>query len=168
MVCTHSENCSYFKTYRLKPSRQHRLLVESYCEGQLQSKCRRVQYEGEYSKEAPEDLAPNGYLVGTHIKLRIEDTRKHKRYNVINSTCLLQIPASNKTFSAEVIDLSEGGLKLAVKINPQELPVEPEPGVLKIIGHTMDDSPLPLTKEFIKMVWRNNQVIGCSFVPSPA
>jgi uncharacterized membrane protein len=66
------------------------------------------------------------------------------------------------------IDLSEGGLKLAVKINPQELPVEPEPGVLKIIGHTMDDSPLPLTKEFIKMVWRNNQVIGCSFVPSPA
>ena len=110
MVCKHSERCIYYSLYGGKPcSRQHRLLVESYCEGQLQSRCRRVQYEEEYCKEAPEELAPNGYLAGTHKKLKTENTRKHKRYNVKNGICLLQTPDSKKTFSAEVIDLSKGG-----------------------------------------------------------
>ena len=124
--------------------------------------------EHRHNQSPQAELAPNGYRVGTHEKLRVEDTRKHKRYKVKNGMCLLQTPDSKKTFSAEVIDLSEGGLKLAVKIDPQELTVEPEPGVLKILGHTIEDNSLLLTKEFIKMVWQSNQVIGCSFVPSPA
>ena len=169
MVCKNSEHCTYYSFYGDKPcSRQHLLLVESYCKGQLHSRCRRIQYEEEYCKEAPEELAPNGYLAGTHKKLRVENTRKHKRYNVKAGICLLQTYDSKKTFSAEVIDFSEGGLKLAVKIDPQELTGEPEPGVIKILGHTIENNSLLLTKEFIKMVWQKNQIICCSFVPSPA
>lgn len=169
MVCKHSEHCTYYSLYGDEPcSKQHRLLVESYCEGQLQSRCRRVLYEEEYCKEAPEELAPNGYLTGTHKKLRIENTRKYKRYNVKNGSCLLQTPDSKKTFSAEVLDLSEGGLKLLVTIDPKELAVETEPTVMKILGYTIEDNSLLHSKAFIKMVWQSNQVIGCSFLPPPA
>jgi hypothetical protein len=169
MACENTERCSYFSLYGDKScSRQHRLLVEGYCEGQLHSRCRRVKFEEVYLKEAPEELAPNGYLTGTHKKLRIENTRKHKRYNVKDGTCLLQTPNNKKTFSAEVIDLSEGGLKLALKIDPQEIIDEPDSGVMRILGHTIEDNSLLISKEFIKMVWQNNQIIGCSFLPAPA
>lgn len=169
MLCNHSEICIYYRTYRYKrtSSKQFQLLIESYCEGVLQAKCRRLQYENEFCKEAPTDLAPNGYIIGSHKKLRIENTRKHKRYEVKNGLCLLQVPDTKKTFSAWVIDESLGGLKIAMKMAPKELDIISEPGVLKILEYTVDGAPRLLTKELIKMVWQNNQVIGCSFTPSP-
>jgi len=53
---------------------------------------------------------PRMAIWGTHKKLRVENTRKHKRYNVKAGIYLLQTYDSKKTFSAEVIDFSEGGL----------------------------------------------------------
>lgn len=167
MICKLADNCSYYNTYRDKlKSKQSALLVESYCEGHLQVMCRRMKYQVEFHREAPEDLAPNGYLIGTHNKLRIENTRKHKRYEVNGGTCLLQVPSSKKTFSAEVIDVSEGGIRFVTKIESHVLESESKTTVLKIVGHTIDKSPITLTKEFIKVVWQNNQIFGCTFIPS--
>ena len=164
MLCKRSENCIYYNTYRYKsPSKQSILLVQSYCEGQLQSVCRRKQYEESFSKAAPENLAPNGYIVGSHKKLKVENTRKHKRYEVRNGKCLLQELSSDKTFFAEVLDVSKGGLKLVTEGEPQTLENGSEPTLLKIIRHTLSESPVPLTKDFIKIVWQRNQVLGCEF-----
>ncbi len=169
MTCKLSENCTYYNIYRHKTtSRQYSLLVESYCEGQLQLMCRRKQYEEEFSKLAPDDLAPNGYLIGTHRKLKIENTRKHKRHAVKEGTCLLQEPSSKSTFSAEVIDISRGGLRLVTKVDTHVLESDSETTILKILGHTIDESPIPLTKELIKVVWKNDQIFGCAFVSSLA
>lgn len=169
MTCKHSENCSYYNTDKDKTtSKQYSLLVESYCEGQLQSICRRKLYENEFCKTAPENMAPNGYLVGTHKKLRTADTRKHKRYQVKSGTCLLKDPYSNNTFSAEVIDVSKGGLKLATRAQPHSSKKELEPTILKILEHTIDEAPFLLQRDLIKIVWRNNQVFGCAFVYSAA
>ena len=92
MSCEHSKDCSYYRTYRYKSSdRQSRLLVESYCEGTLHTLCRRLQCSIDYCREAPEDLAPNGYRVGTHKKMKADRTRKFERYKIKDGACMLQI-----------------------------------------------------------------------------
>ncbi len=165
MLCEHSKNCIYYRTYRYKPdSKQYRLLVESYCEGNLQPRCRRLQYEAEYCKEVPEELAPNGYLAGTHKKLKTDNTRKFERHRIKGGACMLQVLDTKKTFTAGVIDISEGGMCLELYADPEELDLCSNESVLKILGHTMEDAPLPLDKEVIKTVWRNNKVVGCAFV----
>lgn len=165
MICELSKTCIYYNTHRYKStSKQYSLLVESYCEGQLQSMCRRKQYKDEFYKAAPEDMAPNGYRIGSHKKLRAENTRKHKRYEVKSGTCLLQEPSSKSTFTAEVIDVSQGGLKLAASIEPHTIKTDSEPIILKILGHTIGESPISFTRDFIKIVWQQNQVFGCAFV----
>lgn len=167
MLCKRSENCVYYNTQRdNSTSKQYRLLIESYCEGQLQSMCRRKLYEDEFSKTAPDNIAPNGYLVGTHVKLRIENIRQHKRYEVKNGTCLLQDPSNKKTFSADVIDVSEGGLRLVTNTQPHLLRNDAKPTILKILGHTIDGSPVALTKEFINVVWQKKENFGCAFISS--
>jgi len=164
MICDYSENCIYYRTHRYKAdSKQRRLLVESYCEGSLQPRCRRLQYETEFCKGAPEELAPNGYLVGTHKKLKTDNTRKFKRHEIKSGTCMLQVLDTPKKFSAEVLDISEGGLRLKLSVLPEELNICKEKSLLKILGYSFEYTPCPLTKEVVKMVWHNNQVIGCSF-----
>ena len=170
MLCKSSDNCTFYRTNRYKSnSKQYRLLAESYCEGDLQSMCRRALYEAEYRKEPPAELAPNGYLVGTNKKLRIENTRKFKRHTVKNSICLLQALDTERTFSAWVVDVSEGGMQLQVNVDPNELKIGPEKNQFKILGYSAEDIPIPITKEVIKMVWQNKQFLGCCFAePLPA
>lgn len=164
MRCKHSDNCTYYKTNKYKASsKQHQLLIESYCEGELQPKCRRMQHEAEFNKKAPEGLAPNGYLVGTHKKLRVENTRKFKRHTVKDSLCLLQALDSARTFSAWVVDVSEGGMRLELNIDPNELKICPGKTQIKILGYSAEDIPIPITKDVIKMVWQNKQFLGCCF-----
>jgi hypothetical protein len=165
MTCKHSENCPYYRTYSDTDSRQHRLLVESYCEGDLlKQMCRRLEYESTYSKEAPDSLAPNGYLIGTHKKIRIEDTRKHKRHNVTNCVCLLQVIDTARTFSAWMVDVSEGGVQIELNVNPEDLALCTETNQLKILGYSVESLPVPLTKDTLKMAWQNSRTLGCYFV----
>ena len=170
MLCKSSNSCAFYRTHRYKSnSKQYRLLAESYCEGDLQPKCRRVLYEAEFSKEPPEDLAPNGYLVETNKKLRVENTRKFKRHSVKNGICLLQTLDTARTFSAWVVDVSEGGIQLQLNADPDELKIGPGKTQLKILGCSAPDIPIPITKDIIKLVWQNNQFLGCRFAePLPA
>ena len=170
MLCKSSDNCAFYRTHRYKSnSKQYRLLTESYCEGDLQPRCRRALYEAEFSKKAPEELAPNGYLAGTNKKLRTENTRKFKRHTVKDSICLLQTLDTARTFSAWVVDVSEGGMQLQLNVNPNELKIGPEKTQLKILGCSAEDFPIPITRDVIKMVWQNDQFLGCCFAePLPA
>ena len=168
MSCEHSKDCSYYRTYRYKSSdRQSRLLVESYCEGNLHTLCRRLKCNTDFCREAPEDLAPNGYLVGTHKKMKTDSTRKSERYKINDGACMLQVLGTKKTFSAWIVDISEGGVRLDLNIHPEELGISPKKGLLKILGYSVDAIPFPLTKEIVKPVWQNDQVMGCTFEPSP-
>jgi hypothetical protein len=139
------------------------LLVDSYCEGTLHPRCRRLRHKAEFCKEAPDELAPNGYLVGTHIKLKTDNTRKFERYKIKSGTCLLQVLDTQKSFAAGILDISEGGMRLELNAHPKELNICPEKSHLKILGYSLEDIPFPLTKEVLKMVWQNKRVIGCSF-----
>ena len=169
MSCEHSNDCSYYRTYRYKSSdRQSRLLVESYCEGTLHTLCRRLQCSIDFCREAPEDLAPNGYRVGTHKKMSTDKTRKFERYKIKNGACMLQMLGTKKTFSAWIIDISEGGVRLELNIHPKELDLCSEKSLLKVLGYSVDAIPFPLTKEVVKPVWQNDQIMGCSFVSTPA
>jgi hypothetical protein len=108
-------------------------------------------------------MAPNGYLVGKQIYIDI--FRIHRRYAVKNGACTLQDISSDKTFCNEVIDVSEGGLKLVTKANPDAFKNVSE-ATYKILEHSIEESPIPLAKEFIKVVWQNNHIVGCTFVSS--
>lgn len=164
MSCEYSKDCVYYRTYQYESSsKQFRLLVDSYCEGTLHSRCRRVQYKAEFCKEAPDDLAPNGYLVGTHKKLITENIRNFERYKIKNGNCMLQMLDTEKMFTAEIVDISVGGMQLELNVHPEELNVCSKKGLLKILSYSLEALPFPLTKEVIKMVWQNNRVIGCSF-----
>ena len=165
MLCDKSENCIYYRTYRYKATaRQYLLLVESYCEGGLQPRCQRIRYEDEFEQKAPEELAPNGYMVGSHKKLKINNTRKFKRYKIQNGTCTLKALDTKKTFSAGIVDVSEGGLRLELKEHPNELEISTKKTLLKILDYSIEENPLSFPKEIIKMVWQKNHIIGCSFV----
>jgi hypothetical protein len=165
MICKSSENCSYYNTYSQADSRQHRLLIESYCKGDLlKQKCRRQEYELIYSRKAPDALAPNGYLVGTHKKIRIEDSRKHKRHMVKDCVCLLQIVDTKRTFSAWMVDISEGGVQLELNANPEDLEISTKSNQLRILGYSTTELPVSPTKDTLKMAWQNNRLLGCYFV----
>lgn len=165
MNCKNSENCSYYSTYSESDSKQHRLLIESYCKGDLlKQMCRRQEYESVYSKEAPETLAPNGYLIDTHKKIRLEDSREHKRHKVSNCVCLLQVVNTARTFSAWMVDISEGGVQLEINANPEDLNICTKTNQLKILGISTEKLPVPLTNETLKVAWQNNQVFGCEFI----
>lgn len=169
MSCERSKDCVYYRTHLYKSSsRQSRFLVDSYCEGTLHPRCRRLQYRAEFCKEAPENLAPNGYLLGTHTKLKTESTRRFERYKIKDGSCMLQMLSTKKTFSALIIDISEGGLLLELNIHPKELDLCSEKSLLKILDYSVDALPFPLTKEVVKPVWQNDQVVGCSFVSTLA
>lgn len=164
MSCEHSKSCIYYRTHKYKSSgRQFRLLVDSYCEGTLQPRCKRLRYKAEFCKEAPDELAPNGYLVGTHKKLKTDNTRKFRRYKIKDGACILQVIDTKKTFTAGIIDISEGGIRLERNVQPKELDICSEKSLLKILGYSLEVIPFPLTKEVVKMVWLNNRAIGCSF-----
>jgi len=76
---------------------------------------------------------------------------------------MLQVLDTPKKFSAEVLDISEGGMRLKLSALPEELNICKEKSLLKILGYSFELAPCPLTKEVVKMVWQNNRVIGCSF-----
>ena len=169
MSCERSKDCIYYRTHPYKTSsRQSRFLVDSYCEGTLHPRCRRLQYKTEFCKEAPEDLAPNGYLVGTHTKIKTESTRKFERFKIKDGACMLQVLGTKKTFSAWIVDISEGGVRLELNIHPKELDLCSEKSLLKVLGYSVEAIPFPLTKEVVKPVWQKDQVMGCSFVSTPA
>jgi hypothetical protein len=81
---------------------------------------------------------------------------------------MLQVLDTKKTFSAWIVDLSEGGCRLELNIHPEELDICLKNSLLKILGYSIDAIPFPLTKEIVKPVWQNDQVMGCSFVSTPA
>ena len=81
---------------------------------------------------------------------------------------MLQMLSTKKTFSALIIDISEGGLLLELNIHPKELDLCSEKSLLKILDYSVDALPFPLTKEVVKPVWQNDQVVGCSFVSTLA
>jgi len=165
MICKHSKTCSYFNTYSVTDSKQHRLLVDSYCKGDLlKQMCRRQEYEAVYSKAAPENLAPNGYLVGTHKKIRIANTRKHERYKVNDCVCLLQVVNTARTFSAWMVDISRGGIQLELNANLEDLEICTKVNQLKILGCSAEKLPVPLEKDTLKLAWQNNRLLGCAFV----
>ena len=68
--CERYHDCVFCKAirYLLNP-RKYELLVGSYCEGPLQPKCRRLKWRRERNEEPPDDLCPNGYRLGSHIKI---------------------------------------------------------------------------------------------------
>lgn len=70
MQCERLDICVFYKTHRYTMSpKQYELLVQSYCEGSLHRNCHRKKYREEFSKEPPDDMAPNGYQVGSHRKI---------------------------------------------------------------------------------------------------
>ena len=97
-----------------------------------------------------------------------DKTRKFERYKIKNGACMLQMLGTKKTFSAWIVDISEGGLRLELNIHPKELDICSEMSLLKVLGYSVDAIPFPLTKEVVKPVWQNDQVMGCSFVSTPA
>lgn len=69
MTCELFSSCAFFKTYKNNIStRQYEFLVVTYCEGQLQSQCKRMKWRRDKNQEPPEALLPNGYLVGSASK----------------------------------------------------------------------------------------------------
>jgi len=69
MRCHKFESCAFFNACKNDLSmRQYTLLVDSYCDGQLQSKCRRMKWQREQLEPPPLNLCPNGYLVGEAAK----------------------------------------------------------------------------------------------------
>lgn len=165
MPCEYSDNCIFYRTYRYKSdSKKVSMLAESYCEGNLQAMCRRKAYQKEFGKEPPPGLAPNGYLIGTHQKLRMENTRKFKRHKIQNGACMLQVLGTQKAFSAWIVDISEGGVRLDLSISPEELDISPGGSLLRILGYSVASIPFAITKEVVKPVWQSHRVMGCSFV----
>lgn len=100
--------------------------------------------------------------------MKTDNTRKSERYNIKNGACMLQILGTKKTFSAWIVDISEGGVKLDLSMHPKELDLCSEKSLFKVLGYSVDAIPFPLTKEVVKPVWQNDQVMGCSFVSTPA
>lgn len=164
MICRFSKNCAYYATYRYKTDQnQHELLVDSYCKGSLSTKCRRIVYEIDFGIEPPDDLAPNGYVVGTQIKHKVASTRRFERYPVTEGACLLQVLGTQKTFSAWINDISKGGMQLESSISLEDVGLGRD-NYLKVIGHSAETLPFPLVSEVVKTVWLGRQVVGCSFV----
>lgn len=65
MLCENSGLCDYYSTFKNRTTRrQYLLLIEHYCEGALQSMCRRAKFREETGETPPRDLCPNGYRVG--------------------------------------------------------------------------------------------------------
>ena len=81
---------------------------------------------------------------------------------------MLQVIGTENTFSAWVVDISEGGVRLELDIHPKELDLCSEKSLLKVLGYSVGAIPFPLTKEVVKPVWQNDQVMGCSFVSTAA
>ena len=168
--CNHSKYCNYYRAHKIKTDcKKSSLLVESYCEGDLRDRCHRVLYREGLQKDPPDELSPNGYLIGSHKKIRAEDFRKHKRYKVKDSICLIQEIKSPKTFSAGIVDVSDGGVCLRFDTDLKEVDVDFESNRFQVISHSQGDSPLIIAKEIVKMVWRKGNIVGCSFAdPCPA
>ena len=91
------------------------------------------------------------------------ENRKFERHKIKDGTCSMLVLDTPKIFSAKFLDISEGGMQLELNVLPEELNICKDNGLLKILGYSLEDAPFPLTKELVKMVWHNNQVIGCSF-----
>lgn len=164
MACKHSVHCTYYRTHSdPSSSRQSRLLTESYCEGSFYTLCRRRQYTIEHCQEPPSELAPNGYFTGVHNNLRVENTRKFKRHNVENGSCILQVLGTDKVFSAWIVDISEGGCRLDLTDHPEKLGICVKTSLFKILGYAINAIPLPIAEVVAKPVWQNNRTMGCFF-----
>jgi hypothetical protein len=64
--CDRSADCEFFGKNRLGISiRQYEFLVATYCDGELQSRCRRRKWHEEKAEAPPAGLLPNGYYAST-------------------------------------------------------------------------------------------------------
>lgn len=116
--------------------------------------------------DPPDDLSPNGYLINSHKKIRVEDFRKNKRYKVKDSVCLVKELKSPRTFSAGIVDISDGGVCLRFDADPKEIEIDFDSNRFQILSHAKGDSPFYIAKEIVKMVWRRGNLVGCSFAES--
>lgn len=63
MACERLVDCAFFLRFRKETGRdQYRLLIASYCQGNLRDACKRLEYERVQGKTAPPNLCPSGYL----------------------------------------------------------------------------------------------------------
>jgi hypothetical protein len=63
-----------------------------------------------------------------------------------------------------MVDVSEGGVRIELNVNPEDLNLCTETNQLKILGYSVESLPVPLTKDTIKMAWQDDQLLGCYFV----
>ncbi|PLX94930.1 MAG: hypothetical protein C0621_04775 [Desulfuromonas sp.] len=145
------------------------MLLESYCHGgTLAPLCRRRTFLSFFKMEPPDDLAPNGYLVESHRKIRMENCREHTRHKVTDCICLLQVVDTAKTFDAWMVDISEGGVQLALNTHPEVLKIGAENDQIKILGYSAESLPIPLDREILRVAWQNEQTLGCAFMAPQA
>ena len=61
--CDRAFSCAFFTNHSLHISaRQHDFLVATYCEGELQQRCKRRKWQQEKGEDPPAHLLPNGYF----------------------------------------------------------------------------------------------------------
>lgn len=63
-VCERSVSCVFFANHKLPLSaRQYQFLVATYCQGDLQARCKRKKWREDKCAEPPDELLPNGYFI---------------------------------------------------------------------------------------------------------
>jgi DNA-binding NtrC family response regulator len=132
-------------------------------------KCKRINEaeklsEKESCEEARKELTRNNNIVEDHNRTTISNTRKHERFKVNNCVCLLQIASTARTFSAKMVDVSEGGVQLEINASPDDLNFRTKTNLLKILGCSTQNLPVPLSGEPLRIIWQNNQKLGCAFI----
>jgi hypothetical protein len=62
MECERQPTCSFFSEFKDDLDRkQYQLFVRSYCLGNLKNFCKRLAYERDHGRPAPDNLCPNGF-----------------------------------------------------------------------------------------------------------
>lgn len=66
VLCDRSAGCEFFAKGRSSLSiRQYEFLIATYCEGELQQRCKRRKWHEEKNELPPANLLPNGYYSST-------------------------------------------------------------------------------------------------------
>ncbi len=70
MRCPIYEKCKLFLRYNYQMTDiKYQYLVKRYCDGDLHSECKRIQWQNEKTGSASNQLLPNGILIHSGIKV---------------------------------------------------------------------------------------------------
>ena len=65
-ICERFASCDFFRRYKYDmEQRQYEFWLANYCEGKLQSQCKRLKWLTEKSETPPDSLLPTGCLIGS-------------------------------------------------------------------------------------------------------